>query len=207
MSENDHIQLRCSLTLATPSLYTQNRYCALNTVGLLTLLLCIFYASFPRSTSPLKYSVHITYCRQSRLLFFKSVTRMFLLGLQAAQHGTKPHWQKTNAQRETVRWILIFRFNATKLTFNWSIFKQFKSLLWATYPIVTSFRLIQVLLYLVSYHSVTSKEGSTCFILVTCLAYSSTLKMDVTCSSETSVDSQQTIWHYIPEARTLQRKC
>jgi hypothetical protein len=35
------------------------------------------------------------------------------------------------------------------------------------------------------------------------LSYSSTLKMKVTCSSETSVDFQQTEWHYIPEDRTL----
>jgi hypothetical protein len=29
---------------------------------------------------------------------------------------------------------------------------------------------------------------ATCFMLVSCLAYSSTLKMEVTCSSETPVD-------------------
>jgi hypothetical protein len=33
-------------------------------------------------------------------------------------------------------------------------------------------------------------------------AYSLTLKMEVTCSSETSVDFEWT-WHYIPEDRTL----
>jgi hypothetical protein len=35
------------------------------------------------------------------------------------------------------------------------------------------------------------------------LAYSSTLKMEVTCSSETSVDFQRTTRRYIPEERTL----
>jgi hypothetical protein len=39
--------------------------------------------------------------------------------------------------------------------------------------------------------------------LVSCLAYSSTLKMEATCSSETSVDFQQATLHYIPEDRTL----
>jgi hypothetical protein len=45
---------------------------------------------------------------------------------------------------------------------------------------------------------------ATCFTLVSCLAYSLTLKKEVTCSSETSVDYQRTTWHYIPEDRTLQ---
>jgi hypothetical protein len=38
--------------------------------------------------------------------------------------------------------------------------------------------------------------------MVSCLAYS-TLKMEVTCSSETSADFQQMTCHYIPEDRTL----
>jgi hypothetical protein len=44
---------------------------------------------------------------------------------------------------------------------------------------------------------------ATCFMLVPCFAYSSTLKMNVTCSSETLVDFQQTTRQYIPEVRTL----
>jgi hypothetical protein len=36
-----------------------------------------------------------------------------------------------------------------------------------------------------------------------CLVYSSTLKIEVICSSETSVDFQRTTWRYIPEDRTL----
>jgi hypothetical protein len=32
-----------------------------------------------------------------------------------------------------------------------------------------------------------------------------TLKIEVTCSSETSVDFQRTKWHYIPEDRTLNK--
>jgi hypothetical protein len=35
------------------------------------------------------------------------------------------------------------------------------------------------------------------------LGFSSTLKMEGTCSSETSVDFQRTTQHYIPEARAL----
>jgi hypothetical protein len=42
-----------------------------------------------------------------------------------------------------------------------------------------------------------------CFMLISCLAYPSTLKMEVTCSTETSVDFQRTTWRYIPEDRTL----
>jgi hypothetical protein len=42
--------------------------------------------------------------------------------------------------------------------------------------------------------------------LVSCSAYSSTLKMEALCSSETSVDFQRTTWHYTPKDNTL-RKC
>jgi hypothetical protein len=42
------------------------------------------------------------------------------------------------------------------------------------------------------------------FTLVSCLAYSSTLKMGAECSSETSVDFQWIIRRYIPEYRTRQ---
>jgi hypothetical protein len=47
----------------------------------------------------------------------------------------------------------------------------------------------------------------TCFMLVSFLAYSSTMKMAATCSSETSVGFQQTMRHYtyIPDGRTLQK--
>jgi hypothetical protein len=38
------------------------------------------------------------------------------------------------------------------------------------------------------------------------LAYSSTLKMEVKCSSKTLVDVQQVTWHYITGDRTLQRE-
>jgi hypothetical protein len=37
-----------------------------------------------------------------------------------------------------------------------------------------------------------------CFMLVTCLAFSSTLKMQAIYSSETIADLQRTTWHYIP---------
>jgi hypothetical protein len=43
-------------------------------------------------------------------------------------------------------------------------------------------------------------------MLVSFLAYSSTLKMVVTCSSETSADFQQTAQLYIPEDRTIHFK-
>jgi hypothetical protein len=42
------------------------------------------------------------------------------------------------------------------------------------------------------------------FTLVSCFAYSWTVKMVSTCSSEMSVDFQRTTRHYIPEDRTLQ---
>jgi hypothetical protein len=39
---------------------------------------------------------------------------------------------------------------------------------------------------------------ATCFILVYCLDYSSTLKMEAKCSSETSFDIQRTTRRYVP---------
>jgi hypothetical protein len=44
---------------------------------------------------------------------------------------------------------------------------------------------------------------ATCIMLVSCLASSSTLKMKVLYSSETSVDFQRTKRHYIPEDTIL----
>jgi hypothetical protein len=44
-------------------------------------------------------------------------------------------------------------------------------------------------------------------LLVSCLAYSPNLKMEATCSSETSVDFQRTTRHYIPEERTHNHRC
>jgi hypothetical protein len=41
------------------------------------------------------------------------------------------------------------------------------------------------------------------FMLVSCSAYSLTLKMEVICSSKTLVEFQQNIPHYIPEDSTL----
>jgi hypothetical protein len=51
-------------------------------------------------------------------------------------------------------------------------------------------------------HEVGSKLAA-CFMLVSCLTYSSTLKMDAICSSETCVEFHRTTRHYIPEGRTL----
>jgi hypothetical protein len=45
----------------------------------------------------------------------------------------------------------------------------------------------------------------TCFTVVSCLAYSWTLKMDATCSSETLAAFQWTTWRYIPDDSTLQQ--
>jgi hypothetical protein len=45
---------------------------------------------------------------------------------------------------------------------------------------------------------------AACFMLVFCLAYSSTLKMKATYSSKSSFDFQQTTWHFIPEDGTFQ---
>jgi hypothetical protein len=43
--------------------------------------------------------------------------------------------------------------------------------------------------------------------LVRCLAYSSTMKMEATLSSEISVDFQRTTWHYFLADRTLHNHC
>jgi hypothetical protein len=44
---------------------------------------------------------------------------------------------------------------------------------------------------------------TACFMLVSCLAYSSALKIVTTCSFETSVDFQQTIRRYTPEGSSF----
>lgn len=44
---------------------------------------------------------------------------------------------------------------------------------------------------------------AACFMLVSSLAFSPTLKAEDICPSETSVDYQQSIWHYIREYRPL----
>jgi hypothetical protein len=51
----------------------------------------------------------------------------------------------------------------------------------------------------------TSVKSSACRLLsrwIFCLAYSSTLKTEAICSSETTVGFRRTIWHYIPEDST-----
>jgi hypothetical protein len=48
-----------------------------------------------------------------------------------------------------------------------------------------------------------NRSSLPAFTLVSYLAYLTTLKMEATCSSEISVDFQQTTRRYIPEARTL----
>jgi hypothetical protein len=47
------------------------------------------------------------------------------------------------------------------------------------------------------------KQVTSKALVVSCLAYSSTLKIVATCSSKTSVDFQLTTRGYIPENRTL----
>jgi hypothetical protein len=51
------------------------------------------------------------------------------------------------------------------------------------------------------YNTVYSVENllATCFTLISCLAYSSTLKMEATYFSETSVGRQRTARLYVPE--------
>jgi hypothetical protein len=39
------------------------------------------------------------------------------------------------------------------------------------------------------------------FLLVSCLAYSSTMKVGAICSSEMSVDFQRATWHYVAEGK------
>jgi hypothetical protein len=46
-------------------------------------------------------------------------------------------------------------------------------------------------------------KKSACFKLVSCFDYSPTLKMEASCSYETSVDFQWIAWRYMPEDRTL----
>jgi hypothetical protein len=41
------------------------------------------------------------------------------------------------------------------------------------------------------------------FVVLSCSAYSSTLKMEAICSSNASVDFQRSTWCYIPEDNTF----
>jgi hypothetical protein len=52
---------------------------------------------------------------------------------------------------------------------------------------------------------VNRRFGGTCFMLDSCLAYFSALKMKTEYFPDTSIDFQLTIWRYIPEDRTLFR--
>jgi hypothetical protein len=52
-------------------------------------------------------------------------------------------------------------------------------------------------------HFQARRKRISSFTLVSCSAYSSTLKMEATCSSETSVDFHRTTRSYIPEVRTF----
>jgi hypothetical protein len=47
------------------------------------------------------------------------------------------------------------------------------------------------------------KAAALAFTSVSCSSYSSTLKMEVICSSKTSVNFQRTTWRYIAEDSTL----
>jgi hypothetical protein len=44
---------------------------------------------------------------------------------------------------------------------------------------------------------------AACFVLISCMANSSSLKMEAIRSSETSVNFHRTTWRYIPEGRSL----
>jgi hypothetical protein len=48
---------------------------------------------------------------------------------------------------------------------------------------------------------------AACFMLVSWLAYSSTLKMKATCSPKTSLNFQWTTWPSFPEDRTIHNHC
>jgi hypothetical protein len=51
-----------------------------------------------------------------------------------------------------------------------------------------------------NHHEANSKQSPAfCFMQVSCLDYSLTLKVEATCSSETSVIIQRTAWRYVPE--------
>jgi hypothetical protein len=45
-----------------------------------------------------------------------------------------------------------------------------------------------------------------CLMLVSCLAYSSALEMEVMCSSKRLVEFRRKVWHYIPEDITLHNR-
>jgi hypothetical protein len=60
---------------------------------------------------------------------------------------------------------------------------------------------------LVEFPSVLKECTDTCFLLVTCLVYSASLKMGAVSCSEILVDLYQTTWYCIPVDRTLHNHC
>jgi hypothetical protein len=58
-----------------------------------------------------------------------------------------------------------------------------------------------------NHHEAGRWDLSACILLVSSLVYSSTLKMEATRSSETLVDLQQAIWHYVLGDITLHLYC
>jgi hypothetical protein len=50
-------------------------------------------------------------------------------------------------------------------------------------------------------------RGLVCLLPASCWAHSSTLKMEATCSSQTSLNLLYSTQHYTPEVGTLQHKC
>jgi hypothetical protein len=63
--------------------------------------------------------------------------------------------------------------------------------------------LLELCLLLVSCGFLSWPLLTTCFMLIPCLTYSSTLKIEATCSSEMLVKLQRTSQRYISEGRTL----
>jgi hypothetical protein len=47
---------------------------------------------------------------------------------------------------------------------------------------------------------------AACVVLISCLAYSSTLKMEAACYSETSINFYQASRCYVPEERTIRTR-
>jgi hypothetical protein len=64
-----------------------------------------------------------------------------------------------------------------------------------------------LLLFIIFYCAEWISWVAACFMLVSYLAYSSSLKMNTKCSSKTPLIFHQTTRHYIPKARTHSHQC
>jgi hypothetical protein len=103
-------------------------------------------------------------------------------------------------------WILSHPCFSAHHTLTTCLFRVARSALAALFRVFASYLSLSCTSFLLRIQTRASSKRIAllvnCFMLVSCVAYSSALKMEAKWSSETLVDFQQTTLRYIPEDRT-----